>query len=134
MMMISTQPYIGQTIAFPVQIDGNNNTVIVGGSDNIKQCLLEVLSTPKGTLFFNPAYGSRVHLAVFKTIDDVMVNLTKTLVIEAVEDWEPRVQVGWDDIDIQTVPEKKQVLVTVWYTEVRTKKRDYVTVPFSKAA
>ena len=124
------QEYLGQSLAFPVAFDSNGGAVFVAGSDNIKQCVVEVLSTPQGSLYFNRPYGSRLHRLQWETIDAVLISLTRTLIKEAIETWEPRVLI--DDIEVELTPDNQKVHSTIFYTEINTRKRDYVTTEFNR--
>lgn len=83
------QVYLGQGIKYPLEL--------VGGSIQLQrnyplviQSIIEILNTPKGTRFFNPDYGSRLKEMLFEPNDEVLQDLLKVFIYEAIRDWEKR--------------------------------------------
>ena len=62
---------------------------IVGGLDDIDQCIRTILLTPKGSDPHNPPFGSNIHLYLDYPIDQAVPHLVRETV-EAIRLWEPR--------------------------------------------
>lgn len=86
-----SQSFIGTALKDPVKLI-NGAASIASGLTVIQQSITRILSTPVGSVFFNPDYGSRLHELLFEPNDEVVKNLLTTFVKEAVEKWERRVQ------------------------------------------
>lgn len=65
--------------------------ITVKGIPKILQSLYVILSTPRGSRFFNPDFGSRIHLCLFEPNDFVFKDLVEYYVSEDIAQWEPRV-------------------------------------------
>jgi len=63
---------------------------IVGGQDDIDQCIRTILLTPKGSAPHNPAFGSNIHLYIDWPQNRVTPHLVREAVL-AIRDWEPRI-------------------------------------------
>lgn len=90
--MTSRLSYLGQGIAFPVSIsDETGNTLLSVGKDKVRQAIIRLLLCRRGSRFFLREYGSRLHLAQYEPNDELMQESLRFYIIEAIEDWEPRV-------------------------------------------
>lgn len=59
--------------------------------DLIKSSIRMILLTRLGERVMLPEFGSRLHELVFEPMSDVLAQLAKAYVIEAIQRWEPRV-------------------------------------------
>lgn len=83
--------YLGSGIAYPIEIvDGRPR--IASGSEILKMDIFQLLMTPIGADFFNPARGSRLGELAFELNDDIFKSVARQFVVEAISRWEPRVE------------------------------------------
>lgn len=66
---------------------------MVDGEDSIRQALLLLLSTMPGERVMRPDYGCDLRRLVFSPVDDTAAGLAVHYVRQAVERWEPRVEI-----------------------------------------
>ena len=76
----------------------------VEGDESIRQAILLLLSTTPGERIMRPAYGSRLHRLVFAPNDDTTAGLAIHYVRQALQRWEPRVDVL--DVDARADPDQ----------------------------
>lgn len=90
------------------QDEENYNT----GIARINQCIGDILTTPKGTRFFKPQYGSRIHELVSEPNDFVAKDLARLYTQQALEEWEPRITLR----QIDTQSENKTIYINIFYS------------------
>ena len=100
---------------------------MVEGADAVRQGLLLLLSTIPGERVMRPDYGCPLHRLVFAPNDDTTAGLAIHYVRQAVERWEPRVDVVGVEADRDPeLPERLEV--TLDYRVRRTRQREAITV------
>jgi uncharacterized protein len=92
--------YLGTALKSPLSIE-RGRALTVGGTETVRQAIERLLSTPKGSVFFNRAYGSRLQSLLFETNDAVLSGLIQHFILEAIENFEPRVKFIDAKIDVQ---------------------------------
>lgn len=96
--------YLGQAIKYPIELK-NGSGVLTSGKELIKQSIADILSTPKGTKFFLPEYGSRIRQLIFEQNDEVLEDLLTLFIFEALQEWEQRAKftgVSFNRLDNRT--------------------------------
>lgn len=63
--------------------------------DTVYQSIANILNTPITERFFNPEFGSRLEAVLFEPMDSITEAKIFRLVIEAIERWEPRVDLDY---------------------------------------
>lgn len=83
----------------PVDFLGKLNTCT--GITRILQSIEDILNTRKGSRFFKPKYGSDLYKALMEPNEFVVRDLSRYYIIDALEEWEPRIQLidVWCEID-----------------------------------
>jgi phage baseplate assembly protein W len=76
----------------------------ISGDDAIRQAILMLLCTRPGERLMRPAYGSMLHRLLFAPIDHTTAGLAIHYVRQAIERWEPRVEVL--DVDAEPDPDR----------------------------
>ncbi|MGG6295130.1 GPW/gp25 family protein [Leptolyngbya sp. AN02str] len=66
---------------------------MVDGAASVRQAILLLLSTRPGERVMRPAYGCNLHRLVFSPNDDTTAGLAIYYVRQAIDRWEPRIQV-----------------------------------------
>lgn len=74
---------------------------MVDGDESVRQALLTLLSTVPGERLMRPRYGSYLHRLLFAPNDATTAGLAIHYVRQAVERWEPRV----DIVDVDADPD-----------------------------
>ena len=100
---------------------------IVGGLDDIDQCIRTILLTPKGSDPHNPPFGSNIHLYIDWPQNRVTPHLVREAVL-AIRDWEPRI----DDVQVKVSHALAAVELIVEWTPVGGGARRTTTVRFDK--
>ena len=105
---------------------------MVAEEDSIRQAILLLLSTVPGERVMRPAYGCLLHRVVFSPNDDTSAGLAIHYVHQALEWWEPRIEVL--DLDAERNPEDPgQLDLTLLYRVKATRKLDQMQLPVQLA-
>ena len=88
---------IGSGLAFPLQADQRGALAITRGVEDIEQAIGLILGTAPGERPMRPEFGCAVHEVVFDTVDAAIIGKVHTAVHQALERWEPRIEV----VDLQ---------------------------------
>jgi phage baseplate assembly protein W len=78
-------------LAFPLQITTGKHTV-VSGVDLIQASLKTIISWPLFTRYYEDKFGSRLYELLEEPNDDILVNLIRRFVIDAIGTWEQRIE------------------------------------------
>jgi phage baseplate assembly protein W len=70
-----------------------SNQIVVTGADALNENIDNILECPVGSFMFNRAFGSRIKSILFEPMNDLTAYRLKISIVEAIEKWEPRVQV-----------------------------------------
>jgi uncharacterized protein len=76
-----------------VQVSARGQLEMIDGDEAIRQSLLMLLSTSPGERVMRPEYGCNLRRLVFSPNDDTTAGLAIHYVRQAVERWEPRVDI-----------------------------------------
>lgn len=87
-----TIDYIGKGLVDPFT-NLNGEPAKTEGLPMIEQSIKRILGEKKGTRFFNSAYGSRIDEIMFQPNDDVVFDLLRVFIVEAVREWEKRAEI-----------------------------------------
>ena len=120
---------IGTGLAFPLRADQRGALALSHGVDDIEQAIGLILGTAPGERPMRPEFGCAVHDVVFDTIDAAIIGRVQTAVHEALERWEPRIEV----IDLDVDPAESdagKLLVGITYRVRATSRRYNLVYPF----
>jgi phage baseplate assembly protein W len=136
----SGKEILGVGWSFPVRIDrrlenefaapfrGSGGVALARYEEDIEQAIRIILSTAKGERRMRPTFGCDIHDLVFAAANASTFELMRIYVEEALQMWEPRIEVR--DVVITPDPHEGRVDITVSY-EVRTTKDERTLVyPF----
>lgn len=87
---MENKQYLGRALSYPTKLIGGA-WHYEQGNPLLAQSIAVLLSTPKGTKFFLPEYGSRLRELVFEPNDVVLEDLLAHFIYEAISEWEKRV-------------------------------------------
>ena len=120
---------IGSGLAFPLQADQRGSLALTRGVEDIEQAIALILGTAQGERPMRPEFGCAVHDVVFDTIDAAIVGKIHTAVHEALERWEPRIEVTSLDFDLSDV-DRGVLTVTINYKVLSTSRLYNLVYPF----
>jgi len=106
---VRDREYIGQGLAFPLQLDPRGGIALASGERDIEQAIRIILMTAPGERVMRPEFGCRVHELVFAPHDAATESLAVYYVQEALARWEPRIDL--QAVDIVADPRRDGVLL-----------------------
>lgn len=115
--------------SFPVRTDADGAVDTASGSTDIEQSIRIVLGTAPGERVMRPDFGCGIHSFAFATIDGTTLALVETRVEEALERWEPRIEVLAVDA-VADMDETGRIDVEIRYREKRSNDEQNLVYPF----
>jgi len=120
---------LGSGLAFPLGVDPRGALALAGGEDDIGQAIELILGTAPGEREMRPEFGCAVHDLVFDTIDAQMIGKLETAIRNALDRWEPRIDVEGLDFDLGHVNDG-QLIITITYRVRATNHQRNLVYPF----
>jgi uncharacterized protein len=105
-------------VTFPLRLDSEGKIQLSVGKDVIKSSIINLLSWPAFTRYFQLAYGSRVEELLEEPNDYILISLIKTFIIEAISKWEPRIIYLKSDISRDSTTVKVNVTYQIKTTNL----------------
>jgi phage baseplate assembly protein W len=124
----SISNFIGNGITFPFQLV-NGTLPLYSGFELIRSSLITILSWPLGKRFFLAEFGSNLYNLLEEPNDDILKDLIRIFVIDAIAKWEPRIELV--DLSLQRTTDIS-IDLTLTYKILAIKKEDTFTFPFYK--
>src|SRR6187551_3346695 len=84
---------IGSGLAFPLAVDRRGGIALARDEQDIDQAIQLILGTAPGERPMRPEFGCGVHDFVFHSIDSNTLASMEVAIREALERWEPRIDV-----------------------------------------
>jgi len=106
--------FIGQGLAFPLQVDPQGGIALARGHHDIDQAIKLILETSPGERVMRPEFGCRIHELIFAERNAATEGLMIHYVEQALERWEPRIEVR----DIEIIDHEIQqgaIVLTIHY-------------------
>ena len=126
---IRNREYIGQGLAFPLQVNPRGEIAIASGERDIEQSIHIILGTIIGERVMRPEFGCRIHELVFAPHNAATEGLAELYVKEALTRWEPRIEVT--DVETATDPvHDGALLIEVKYRVRDTYHERSIVYPF----
>lgn len=91
-MAVNNPDFLGQGWAFPIHPQGGR-VVMAADATDIQQAILIILQTAPGERVMLPEFGCRINELVFAAGNATAVSLSQLYVKQALDRWEPRIQV-----------------------------------------
>lgn len=100
------------------------------GIERINQSIRHILLTRIGERFFVPEFGSRLHELIFEPNDEVLRDLLKLYIDDALRKWEPRIKV----LEIEPIIKDydNTVPVNITYNLINTNVTYNYVFPFNR--
>jgi phage baseplate assembly protein W len=92
-MSTGNRAYLGSGWSFPPELDHRGRIRLVHEEEDVRQAIHMILSTHRGERQMRPEFGSDLWRLQFAPCDDSTTALACRVVREALERWEPRVEV-----------------------------------------
>ncbi len=93
----NTKAFLGTGLKFPIQVDkATGRMKMVSYEEDIQEAVKIILMTKKGERVRNPEFGCDIQKYVFDSINVMTLSQMQRCVVEALENWEPRIT----DIDV----------------------------------
>ena len=86
----------------------------------INSSIENILGTIPGERLFQPNFGSNIHTLLFEPINDDTAADILFEIVDAIENWEPRVTVLLDESTVDPYPDKNLYEVVVRYKIITT--------------
>ena len=120
---------IGSGLAFPLQVDRRGGIALARDEQDIDQAIQLILGTAPGERPMRPEFGCGVHDYVFDTIDATTVAQMEAEVRDALDHWEPRIEVLAVDFDLSGV-DRGELLIDIGYRMRSTNHLRNLVYPF----
>lgn len=121
--------FLGRGLAFPLQVDPRGGIALTTGDRDIEQAIRVILETVPGERVMRPEFGCRIHELIFAPNNASTQGLIIHYVEEALERWEPRVEVR--EVEITTDPNNGATLmIEIKYTIKDSHDERSIVYPF----
>ncbi|GAA2610691.1 GPW/gp25 family protein [Paractinoplanes durhamensis] len=91
--------FIGNGWAFPAAINRNGSVRLVTGTEEVDAAIRMILSTVPGERVMRPEFGCAMWEQLFAPLTASTLGLIEQAVREALERWEPRIELQMVDAD-----------------------------------
>ena len=128
-MRDSTKNFLGSGWKFPPRLDNRGRIELVHEEQDVEEAIRMILMTRKGERPMRPEFGCEIHDLVFAPNEPSTTGLARRYVLEALQMWEPRIDV----LDVQTVanPRAESALsLDIRYTIIATNSERNLVFPF----
>lgn len=85
--------FLGRGWSFPVETESDGAIALAEGETDIEQAIRLILQTAPGERVMRPDFGCGIHEYAFAAVDTTTLTLIEDDVREALERWEPRIEV-----------------------------------------
>ena len=94
---------LGTGLAFPLGVDRRGGLALARDETDVDQAIGLILGTAPGERPMRPEFGCGVHDYVFDTVDASTVGRIEEEIRDALDRWEPRIEVLRVDFDLSHV-------------------------------
>lgn len=117
--------YIGQGTAYPITLQ-SGAALKATGAELIKGSIISILTTPVGTRYFNPEYGSRLNELLWEPNDLILAASLREFTASAVTKWEKRIELQ----DVSVITSIDAALIRITYRVKNSNEQDSFIYPF----
>lgn len=96
----------------------------------VRKSIYQILGTRLGSRVMVPEFGSRLYELLFEPIDEITTALARVYTIEAIEKWEPRVDLN--EVAININPDANRVEIYADYVIINRGIVDSAAVAFPR--
>jgi phage baseplate assembly protein W len=121
--------FLGQGLAFPLQINPRGEIALASGERDIEQSIRIILGTRPGERKMRPQFGCRAQELIFEPHNAATVGLLREYVEEALGRWEPRIEVR--NVEVSPVSDNGSALLAeIHYRTKTTHDERSIVYPF----
>ena len=124
--------FLGAGIPFPagpvLTTAGALSTV--DGDEAVRQALMLLLSTSPGERLMRPQYGCHLRRLAFAPNDDTTAGLAVHYVRQAIERWEPRVEI----VSLDATVDDERLVIRLRYQVRASLTRDALDIPLERGS
>lgn len=128
--MDERKDFLGRGWAMPVALDPRTGRIAVAEyEDDIRQSILIILETAPGERLMRPDFGCGIHELVFGVIDSTLLQRVRSVVSEALREFEARIDV----LDVSPDPDGADIgllKVEIEYRVRKTNQTGNLVYPF----
>jgi uncharacterized protein len=117
-LMNRDKEFIGQGLAFPLQVNPRGELTLVTGTTDVEQAIGIILGTIPGERVMRPDFGCRAWELIFAPNNISTQTQLADYVREALEFWEPRIELL--NIDVNLDPNNDSALLVEIQYEIKT--------------
>src|SRR5215204_2041485 len=110
--------FVGQGLAFPLQVNPRGELSLVTGSTDIEQAIGIILGTIPGERVMRPNFGCRAWELIFAPNNAATQGLLAFYVRQALEFWEPRIELI--DVEVDSDNSNESALLVEIRYEIKT--------------
>jgi uncharacterized protein len=126
---IRDREFIGQGLAFPLQISQQGGLALARGNNDIEQAIRIILGTSPGERVMRPEFGCRIHELVFAPDNASTRRLASYYIEQALTRWEPRIEIM--EINLTSDPDRDgALLIEINYRIKDTYDEHSIVYPF----
>jgi len=126
---IDNKGFLGRGWKFPVQFTrGDNSVSLVQHEDDIKESLIILLTTIRGSRLLRPSYGTSVRTLIFEPLDTNTATYISEEIKKSILIHEPRVFV--DKVEAVQESLNGTLKVSIDYTIISSNTRSNLVFPF----
>jgi len=96
---------IGTGIAFPLRVGRGGGLALSSDDADVREAIQLILGTAPGERPMRPEFGCGIHNHIFDSIDAATIGQIEYEIREALDRWEPRIEVLDVDPDLSRVQE-----------------------------
>lgn len=105
--------YLGTGFSFPLQINVQGGISLSSDHQNVREAIWIILRTELGERVYRPNFGCRLSELTFAPLNTRTLFLIKLYVQEALEIWEPRIEL--EEITVDPDPVAGRVDISIDY-------------------
>jgi uncharacterized protein len=120
--------HIGSGVGFPPKTTVSGSLQISAEERNLEESIHLILRTNLGERVYRPDFGSRLSELVFAPLNTSTLLLLRLYVEEALEAWEPRIEI--DEISTDPDPVRGRVDITIRYHPTESHDSRSLVYPF----
>jgi uncharacterized protein len=122
-----SKAFLGIGLAFPVSpVAGEIATAAY--EEDVRQSILIILQTNRSERVMRPDFGAGLRDFVFEPVNTTTMGLVQTRVMEALIDWEPRIDVK--SVTVSTKDPQNLLLIEIAYSVRATNTASNLVYPF----
>ena len=87
----------------------NGNVELDELASSINRSIALILLTAKGEMYFNPEFGSNLRYYIFNYMNDLLKESLITEIINSINQWENRIQLTKDNINIEQQDDRLKI-------------------------